>query len=543
MANYLCVKVTFLDPVPTFHGSRGPGEPEWPPSPLRLYQALLDASASLWRGEQFEVRARPALEWLAEFQPPVLVAPACRVGSPFRIAVPNNDMNNVAIAWAHRREPKKQPSELKTLKTVRPTRMILGEDESGALYYLWPLADPDPEFERHSEVLLAAARSITHLGWGVDMVAACASVISAEDADKLQGERWRPTGDTAAAGLRVPIEGTLDDLIARHNAFLGRVRQDGFHPVPPLSTFGVAGYSRSIDPPQRPYAAFSLLKPDASGFRPFGTVQHTVTVAAMMRHAASGKDMAQALGWPVEKVSAFVLGHGEAHGEPHTPVAGPRLAFIPLPSIEPRGSGRAEAVGSVRRALLTVFGGDANEDILRLARLLSGAELMAEGETSPVAWLSRIPNSDRVLRRYIDRSSTWATVTPVILPGYDDPRKLRRRLFASKQQGPGQRDELGQKQMLEKLDSRIDFLLRKAIRQAGYSQELARAAEIECRGVGFWPGTDLAVRYNYPEKLRRFRRVHVRITWRDESGNPLTMPGPICLGGGRFHGLGLFAGC
>ena len=96
-------------------------------------------------------------------------------------------MDTVAAAWAHRRKPKKQPSELKTLKTVRPTRMILGHDESGALYYLWPLSDPDPEFERHGEVLLAAARSITHLGWGVDMVAACASVISAEDEDKLQG--------------------------------------------------------------------------------------------------------------------------------------------------------------------------------------------------------------------------------------------------------------------------------------------------------------------------------------------------------------------
>jgi CRISPR-associated protein Csb2 len=192
---------------------------------------------------------------------------------------------------------------------------------------------------------------------------------------------------------------------------------------------------------------------------------------------------------------------------------------------------------------MTVFGGDASGDILRLARLLSGAELIAEGQVSPVAWLSRIPNSDRVLHRYIDRSPTWATVTPVILPGYDDPRKLRRRLFASKEQGPGHPDELGQKQMLEKLDSRIDFLLRKAIRQAGYSQELAKAAEIEWRGVGFWPGTDLAVRYNYPEKLRRFRRVHVRIAWRDASGRPLAMPGPICLGGGRFHGLGLFAGC
>ncbi|MGC1721254.1 MAG: type I-U CRISPR-associated protein Csb2, partial [Isosphaeraceae bacterium] len=390
---------------------------------------------------------------------------------------------------------------------------------------------------------LATARSITHLGWGVDMVAACASVISGEDADKLQGERWRPTGDAAAMGLRVPIEGTLDNLVARHGAFLGRVRQDGFHPVPPLSTFSVAGYIRSTDPPQRPFAAFSLLKPDASGFRPFGAIQHTVTVAAMMRHAASGKDMAQALGWPAEKVAGFVLGHGESPGEPHTPVPGPRLAFIPLPSIEPRGSGRAEVVGSVRRALMTVFGGDASGDILRLARLLSGAELIAEGQASPVAWLSRIPNSDKVLRRYIDRSPTWATVTPVILPGYDDPRKLRRRLFASKEQGPGHPDELGQKQMLEKLDSRIDFLLRKAIRQAGYSQELAKAAEIEWRGVGFWPGTDLAVRYNYPEKLRRFRRVHVRIAWRDASGRPLAMPGPICLGGGRFHGLGLFAGC
>ena len=252
MPKYLCVRVSFLDPVPTYHGSGDQGEPEWPPSPLRLYQALLDASASLWRGEQFEVRARPTLEWLGEFQPPVLVAPECRVGSPFRIAVPNNDMDTVAAAWAHRREPKKQPSELKTLKTVRPTRMILGHDESGALYYLWPLSDPDPEFERHGEVLLAAARSITHLGWGVDMVAACASVISAEDEDKLQGERWRPTGDAAATGLRVPIKGTLDDLIARHSAFLGRVRPDGFHPVPPLTTFSVVGYSRSTDPPHAP---------------------------------------------------------------------------------------------------------------------------------------------------------------------------------------------------------------------------------------------------------------------------------------------------
>lgn len=536
----LCISIRFLQSM--CHARGDLEQPEWPPSPLRVFQSLVAAAAARWNEREHIEHAAAALRWIERQPPPLIIAAH---GEPalvkYRLYVPDNVGDKVAASWSRGRDA--TIADYRTEKEVRPIHLARDRD---AVHYLWPLADPDPEFERHSEVLVAAARSITHLGWGVDMVAACASVISAEDADNLQGERWRPTGDTAAtaaAGLRVPIEGTLDDLIARHNAFLGRVRQDGFHPVPPLSTFGVAGYSRSTDPPQRPFAAFSLLKPDASGFRPFGAVQHTVAVAAMMRHAAGGDAVANALGWPTEKVARFVLGHGEAHGEPHTPVAGPRLAFIPLPSIEPRGSGRAEAVGSIRRVLMTVFGGDANEDILRLARLLSGAELMAEGETSPVAWLSRIPNSDRVLRRYIDRSSTWATVTPVILPGYDDPRKLRRRLFASKQQGPGHPDEVGQKQMLEKLDSRINFLLRKAIQQAGYSRELARAAEIEYRGVGFWPGTDLAVRYNYPEKLRRFRRVHVRITWRDDSGKPLTMPGPICLGGGRFHGLGLFAGC
>ena len=375
------------------------------------------------------------------------------------------------------------------------------------------------------------------------MVAACGSVISEEDADKLPGERWRPVVDTGATALRVPREGTLDNLIAKHTAFLGRVRPDGFHPVQPLSAFEVVGYSRSTDPPQRPFAAFSLLKPDASGFRPFSAVQHTLTVAAMMRHAVGGDAVATALGWTAEKVAGFVLGHGEAPGEAHAPVSGPRLAFIPLPSIEPRGTERAEVVGSVRRALVTVFGGNAKEELQRLARLLSGAELIAEGETAPVAWLSRVPDSDKVLRRYINSSPTWATVTPVILPGYDDPRKLRRRLFASKESPPADPDKIGQKELLEKLDRRIDFLLRKAIRQAGYSDELARCAEIEWRGVGFWPGTDLAVRYNYPEKLRRFRRVHVRLTWRDSTGRPLPIPGPICLGGGRFNGLGLFAGC
>ena len=53
MSNVLRILVRFLDPEPAFHGKRDGGEPEWPPSPLRLFQALVDAAASRWRESQF----------------------------------------------------------------------------------------------------------------------------------------------------------------------------------------------------------------------------------------------------------------------------------------------------------------------------------------------------------------------------------------------------------------------------------------------------------------------------------------------------------
>jgi len=198
-------------------------------------------------------------------------------------------------------------------------------------------------------------------------------------------------------------------------------------------------------------------------------------------------------------------------------------------------------VGSIRRALIAVFGGQASDDLHHLARLLSGADLLREGQSDPVALLSRIPNSDRRVRRYTDPATTWATVTPVILPGYDDPRKLRKRLFVRSESKGQPLDERAQKELLAKLDRRIDFLLRKAIRQTGHSEELAQHAKIDWRSVSFWPGAELATRYLFPDKLRRFRRLHVQITWRDTTGRPIPISGPICLGGGRFHGLGLFA--
>jgi hypothetical protein len=59
MASVLCITIRFLDPVPQFHGRGDTGDPEWPPSPLRLFQAMVSAAASRWR--ETSSRSTPGL--------------------------------------------------------------------------------------------------------------------------------------------------------------------------------------------------------------------------------------------------------------------------------------------------------------------------------------------------------------------------------------------------------------------------------------------------------------------------------------------------
>lgn len=537
MPTYLCFSIRFLQPM--CHARGDGNEPEWPPSPLRLFQSLVAAAAARWNEPTELEHAAPALRWLEQQPPPMIVAAR---GEPattkYRMYVPNNVGDKVAGSWF--RGEALSLAGNRTEKDVCPAHL---RDADSAVHYVWPVSESG--LAPHQAVLLAAARSITRLGWGVDMVVAHASILSSVEESRLAGERWQPTDESASTLLRLPAGGTLNALIAKHRSFLNRLNRDSFAPVPPLTTFRVQGYQPTTKPSRRPFIAFSLLQTDASGFRPFDPVRKGMVVAGMLRHASSANHVANALGWSPERVARFVLGHGEPAGQSHVPVEGPRLAYLPLPSIEPRdrGQGRTEVVTSIRRTLITVFGGHDRGRLQSLGRVLSGSDLVAEGSSTSVALLARIPDSDKTVARYTRAATTWATVTPIILPGYDDPRQVRRRLFPNAEtEGDGlSLSAVERRTGLAKLDQRIDHLIRKAIRQAGYSEELARCAEFTWRTTGFWPGTEPASRYAFPSKLRRYRRLHVRLTWRDTSGNPLNVPGPLCLGGGRFSGLGLFA--
>jgi CRISPR-associated protein Csb2 len=488
MPNFLCFSVRFLNSDPAFHGKRDGGEPEWPPSPLRFYQALLDAAANRWRNTTFVDYAKPAFEWLQRLEPPVILAPHHQVGIPFRIAVPDNDLDVWAGPISKGNVPKKQPNDLKSMKTVRPTRLLGTKPDDNAIHYLFSLTDGGCA---HLDVLVAAAQSITHLGWGLDMVAGNASVISDDDATRLPGERWRPAEQSAADCLRVPKDGTLGDLARKHKAFLNRLSDDGFKPVPPLSAnaYRVVGYRRDHDPAPRPFAAFKLLHPETGEMRSYSATD-CVRVAGMIRGAAG--QVASASGRDSEWVDRFVYGH---HQGPET---FPRFSYLPLPSIQPH-----VGVGRIRRIVIAELPGADGREKSWINRLLSG--YVAPNEQGHDALLVPLTR-DKVLSRYTTLSEEWTTVTPIALPGCDDGKPDKRdRLFA------------------------------KALQHAGYS--LRALTEVEFSRFPFIAGAEDALKYRPcgDHYLSRCSVYHIRLHWR----NPFK--GPLALGSGRHCGLGVFA--
>jgi CRISPR-associated protein Csb2 len=524
--SHLCLSIRFL--APAFHGRCDGALSEWPPSPLRVFQSLVAAAA-----RRRHANYLAALEWLESQPPPVLIAPASTTASGYRLSVPNNAMDIVAKAWSRGNDSNSgdaNPATHRTMKSVHPTLM----PEADTVHYLWSLADPPTGADRiHIELLFEAARSIVALGWGVDMAVGHAAILSDQQTKALTGERWLPGESASEDGLRVPVEGTLSDVLHRHERFLNRVHTDHlgrecFTAPPPLSVYKKVPYRRATDPATRPYTAFSLLKLDTSGFKSFETARRALTVAGMLKCAAKAAARGE---WPSD---SLILGHGEPKGANHVAVSAKRFAYLPLPSIETRGHDSARVAGSVRRCIVTAFAEGCDDEIAWARRNLSGRELISEQDGEPTAVLSLIPKSDYVVRCYTQPATSWATVTPVVLPGYDDPAHYRRRLS-------GGTSAEGQKKLLEQLNDRIERLLRKAIIQAGFSETLAKHAELDWSKRGFWPGCELADRYGTPDHLQRFPRLHVKIQWRDQQNREVLMAGPICIGGGRFYGLGLFA--
>lgn len=492
----LCLTVRFLDPVPTFHGRNEQGEPEWPPSPLRVLQALTAASAARWRGPEFTNHAIPALQRLAQLRPLIITPQIQSTRTPLRMYVPNNAGDLMIAAW-RRGNTQASMADHRIEKDLLPTRMLPPEGELAAIRFIYGVSDA-AEFAGAGEIISQAARSITHLGHGIDMVAAEVTEIDAEAVDGLPGDHWIPQpGGTVR--LRAARGDTVDGLVRRYQAYLQRIGEDGFNPVPPLSQFEVVDYRPKSAAVGRPFVVFELLRDDDSRF---SYPQHKfVHVAGMVRHLAIESMLrSRPAGTSEEWVERYVAGHARAGDAHHR-----QFSYLPLPSI-----GHPHVDPAVRRVIVAAPVGD-ERFVAHLKKLLSGQQLQPTSQT-------RIPNPPTLVAArtqlpagYISPAHRWASVTPVILPGHDDrnPRKTHR-------------------------------LIEKALRQSGVEQP----CRFEWSAFSQFPKSLPAHKYDRhghrqgyirPDHLLNQTAIHLMLHFDAQ------VPGPLAVGSGRHCGFGVMA--
>lgn len=474
---YLCITVRWLND--RYHGLlEHNGPPEWPPSPYRLFQALVAGAAR--RGE-IDGEIGKSLKWL-EGRAPIIIAPRSFPGPAITRFVPNNDGD---------KKPDRQ--NRLTGKTSRPTIML----DRPEAHYVWPGAEDCLSLG----LLIEGSRFLSCFGWGIDLAYGDGQMLDEEQIGKLEGIRWFPAADALhdTGLLRIPKPGSMADLRRAHESSLTRIDGKLLRIVHKPEVFDRVFYSSIERPLGRPSVRFSLRTDGDDSYRyPHAKLMH---IAGMTRRAAiqamkeyPSEEVEDADAW----VDSFVAGHCPAGIDNHE-----RFSYVPLPSI-----GHEHADAMIRRVMITApF---AFESQLRhLANQLDGLQLETEnGARGPV--LDRL-RSDPVSLRYLEPSRVWASVTPVILPGHDDHKPAK-----------------------------TVKLIERALRQSGMDQSCSFTWSTNpnfahCLTAHKYDCEKRHVGYYRPQHLEGLTAVHVRLSFEH------LIAGPMCIGAGRHCGFGLLA--
>ena len=512
MSSTLCISFHFVQPFPLFHGRGDAGEPEWPPSPMRAFQALLNAACLRTRGKPLPPEVRSALQVIEVLRPSIVAprATLCSVGH--RAYVPHNQADLVMAAWERGNNDASIASH-RIEKDFRAHRIEIIGDSLPTLHYLYAIDASNADPGALLSAIRPSVRSIHCLGWGIAQVVADARLVESPS-KQLEGERWSPT-PRGGRRLRVHRNGSLDALASRHESFLTRLDQGDWTPVPPFSATDQLRYRRDTDPLPRPHAAFKLIDADDDTYRhPHRKLVH---IAGMMRHLAIDamkRSPPLHIKDPDPWIERYVAGHRDAAKTsvnlPHA-----QLSYIPLPSI-----GHYHTDPAIRRVMIVAPIGD-DAILEHICQYLDGLRLKPERESDlrGSVFLHRTYN-DNVASFYTQSDSDhqgynrWASVTPVILPGYDDrrPEKTRK-------------------------------LIAKALAQS----DLDQPCEFDWSTFSYFPKMLPVCKpdnqgrqrgYIRPSYLLNQTAVHLTLRFNANA----KIPGPITIGSCRHCGFGLMAG-
>lgn len=511
MSEHLVITVSLV--TGRFHGRGQNGKPEWPPSPFRLFQALVAGAAHTTTIE--EVRA--TLQWLEEQGVDTILTPPAYTGKEVTTYVLTNQRDK-AIGT------KKAEAELKSAKILKP--LILSDSENLSVFYIFHSEAPS----EHLKILSEISKGVSHFGHGVDAAEVYIDNMENEKIQGLPGEEWL-LSEIHGNSLSVPYHGALVALERCYESW--RQQSSQIHkklslPPIPVPRLAFQNYRHEEHPDSSVYRLFELRTEDGSNAAlPDSCNTH---LAGMIRHLTTDPKFAASLGWSPEEM-AMLHGHAEARGET-AKVAEERFGFIGLPSLRWVGKQIGWRVDDCRRLLLAApaqYSGLLDELVVRLHQ----RNLQPLGENSPIRLVSVA--LDSTAKRYVQAASCWATVTPLVLPNPLGSSKDRRRLRDSKLSLESRQS------IMEKMDRRIDTMIRNTIVNAGMSRALAQAARIRWNRSGFWPGVSPAKDHAVTKHFEKHTRLHVEIDWFTRTGTPLKISGPLTLGACAHAGLGLFA--
>ena len=259
----LVIDVRFL--LERYHGA------EWPPSPRRLFLALVAALYQSPPG-RFDVgKADRALEYLERQRPPRIQALG-KKGEKYTLFVPNNDMDVISKDYARRGTTGRDPRTYTTSKKMVPYI-------ASAVRYSWALAPDDGGDHRAAASLLCSlAREVPVLGLGIDPVVV--NGVLADTVSPLAGaQEYLPDGGGSGQGdmkIDVPLAGMLDDAKRRHAEFLEQVTAKGFVKPGPITRQASWGY-RKGDTPRTELVTFMLSDTESRRFVPRSAVADLVS--------------------------------------------------------------------------------------------------------------------------------------------------------------------------------------------------------------------------------------------------------------------------
>ena len=479
-----------------FHEGRYHGQADrfgdddgWPPSPGRLFQALVAGAA---RGATLHAEDRRALEWLEELDPPRIAAPAVRRGQAVRRFVPNNDLDSVGG----------DPARIGEIRVGKQWRPCFFDSEVPVLF-VWRFESGEAEAAR----VCAIATRLYQLGRGIDMAWASGRVLDEREAEAALASHPGTLRTPGGAGTTAtPRPGTLASLVQKYRRNREKLTTEGtgrksrqLFTQPPKASFAHTGY----DAPAR--CLHFELRTSEGGFAPQALASAAPLLTGLRDGAAQRLQEAVPASAPL--FEKLIIGRG----------AGPRdlaqrVRLVPVPSV-----GTEHTDPSIRRLMVEV----PTECPIRLDDLAwAFAGLQACDPETGESWNARLVSTDdaRMARRFAGPAREYRSITAVALSGASRRRLAPADVKSADERSREERAAAGR--------------IVQALRHAGIA---ARPSDIRVQREPFHRRGVRAERFAAGSRFSKHALWHVQLRFREE------VSGPMVIGDGRFCGLGLMA--